>query len=30
MVTRPAKAFHIQVLNVYDQTPGNRAGAKLL
>ena len=30
MVTRPAKAFHIQVLNVYDQTPGNRAGVKLL
>jgi hypothetical protein len=30
MVTRPAKALHIQVLNVYDQTPGNRAGVKLL
>ena len=30
MVTRPAQALHIQVRNIYDQTPGERAGAKLL
>ena len=29
MVTRPAQAVHIQVRNIYDQTPGERAGAKL-
>jgi len=29
MVTRPAQALRIQVRNIYDQTPGERAGAKL-
>ncbi|MBT4980521.1 MAG: hypothetical protein HOL51_17165 [Gemmatimonadetes bacterium] len=30
MVTRPAQAVHIQVCDIYDQTPGDRAGAKLV